>query len=336
MFKKLYDRFKKIIIEEHNFLLFLILFAIVLNIKVPYVISAPGGVIPLSKRVMVDDKYIDSNFYTTYVKVYEGNVATYIVGKIMPKWEVEKESDFTGNTNLSYSELNDFEKLMLKQSNLVAEILAYNEANIEYDKVNSKVYVLYKLDDYENDLKIGDQIVECNHGKVNTYAELTSCVKEVKDDKVSLKVIRAKKDKEITVPLYASSTGNIIGINIYEDFEIKSSKKVEVMVDSSESGSSGGFMTSLAIYDALTDSKLSSGKKIAGTGTIDEDGTVGEIAGLKHKLLGASKKHVDIFFVPKANYNEALKIKEKYNLKIDIVSVEKFNQATNYLMDLKK
>ena len=335
MFKKVYDKLKKLLVDNHNFLLFLILFAIVLNIKVPYVIEAPGGVIPLSQRVTLDNKNIDSNFYSTYVKVYDGNVATYLIGKIMPRWDVEKESDFTGSPNLSYKELNMFEKLMLKQSNLVAQVLAYNEANVNYEKINNKIYVLYKLEDYENDLKIGDQIVECSGNKVNTYSELTSCVKSSKTDKVSLKVVRSNKDKEIIVPLYASSTGNIIGINVYEDFEIKSDKKVEIFVDDTESGSSGGFMTSLAIYDALTNSKLSSGKKIAGTGTIDEDGTVGEIAGLKHKLLGASKKHIDIFFVPDANYDEAIKIKKKYNLKMDIVKVTKFHQATNYLMDLK-
>ncbi len=54
MLKKVYEKVKKFIIENHNFLLFLILFTIVLNIKVPYVVSAPGGIIPLSDKVTVN------------------------------------------------------------------------------------------------------------------------------------------------------------------------------------------------------------------------------------------------------------------------------------------
>ena len=72
---------------------------------------------------------------------------------------------------------------------------------------------------------------------------------------------------------------------------------IKVKTKSSESGASGGFMTALAIYNALTSDDITKGKIIAGTGTIDSEGNVGVIGGVKYKLSGAVKNHADIMLV---------------------------------------
>ena len=102
----------------------------------------------------------------------------------------------------------------------------------------------------------------------------------------------------------------------------------------SEAGSSGGLMLSLEIYDKLTSKDLSHGKKVMGTGTIDEDGNVGAIGGVKYKMLGAQKDGADIFFVPKENYDEAKKVYKKNNLSFALVMVETFDEAIHYLNNL--
>ena len=95
-------------------------------------------------------------------------------------------------------------------------------------------------------------------------------------------------------------------------------------------------MLTLAIYDALSEEDLSNGLNIMGTGTIDENEKIGEIGGIKHKLLGASKMQADVFFVPSANYEEAKKIYEDYKLKFKLVSVETLDDALNYLKNMSK
>ena len=58
----------------------------------------------------------------------------------------------------------------------------------------------------------------------------------------------------------------------------------------------------------LTEEDITKGKKIVGTGTIEEDGSVGSIGGVKYKLNGAVRQKADIFLVPAGeNYEEALK-----------------------------
>ena len=90
-------------------------------------------------------------------------------------------------------------------------------------------------------------------------------------------------------------------------------------------------MTSLAIYTKLTGIDLLKGRKIVGTGTIDSNGNVGEIGGVKYKLMGAEKGKADIFFVPEENYDEALQVKKEKNYQIEVVKVKTLHEAIEYL-----
>ena len=63
-------------------------------------------------------------------------------------------------------------------------------------------------------------------------------------------------------------------------------------------GPSAGMMFSLAIYDKITPGALTGGTHIAGTGTIDVDGNVGEIGGIQQKIAGAYDAGRPVFLVP--------------------------------------
>ena len=127
----------------------------------------------------------------------------------------------------------------------------------------------------------------------------------------------------------------ILGIGLELIKEYKTDPKVKVKFKKSESGPSAGLIATLEIYNQLTKKDLTKGYKIAGTGTIEEDGTIGEIGGITHKLLGASKSKTDIFLVPADNYQEALKYKKKHHLKIKLIKVKNIESAINKLEELK-
>jgi PDZ domain-containing protein len=71
-------------------------------------------------------------------------------------------------------------------------------------------------------------------------------------------------------------------------------------------GPSAGLMFTLGIIDKLRPDDLTGGKVIAGTGTIDEDGTVGPIGGIPQKLRGAKAAGAQIFLTPADNCAEAV------------------------------
>ncbi|MCX4964686.1 PDZ domain-containing protein [Streptomyces sp. NBC_00654] len=66
-------------------------------------------------------------------------------------------------------------------------------------------------------------------------------------------------------------------------------------------GPSAGLMFSLGIIDKLTPDKLTGGKFIAGTGTIDDAGKVGPIGGINMKLVGARDAGARYFLTPDDN-----------------------------------
>ena len=93
-------------------------------------------------------------------------------------------------------------------------------------------------------------------------------------------------------------------------------------------------MMSLTIYNQLTEEDLTKGKKIVGTGTIDIEGNVGEIAGVKYKLIGAVKKKAEIFICTEENYEEAVKIKEDKGYDITIIKAHTFSEVLEKLAEI--
>jgi PDZ domain-containing protein len=82
--------------------------------------------------------------------------------------------------------------------------------------------------------------------------------------------------------------------------------KVSVDISDTIGGPSAGLMFALSIYDTLTPGSLTSGGTVAGTGTIDGAGHVGEIGGIQQKIVGAREDGAQLFLVPPANCPDAL------------------------------
>ena len=80
---------------------------------------------------------------------------------------------------------------------------------------------------------------------------------------------------------------------------------VTVNIDPRIGGPSAGLMFSLAIYDTLTPGPLTGGGRIAGTGEITADGTVGAIGGIQQKIVGARQAGAQLFLVPAENCEDA-------------------------------
>ena len=87
----------------------------------------------------------------------------------------------------------------------------------------------------------------------------------------------------------------------------------------------------LSIYNKLTEEDITKGRKIVGTGTIDEEGNVGEIGGVKYKIMGAVSAKADLFLVPVGNYEEAVSFAKEKGYDIPIIPVATFDEALQAL-----
>lgn len=81
----------------------------------------------------------------------------------------------------------------------------------------------------------------------------------------------------------------------------------EVRIDAGTvGGPSAGLMFALAVHDRLTPGPMTKGESIAGTGTIDDSGTVGPIGGIEQKLVGAREADADWFLAPEGNCTDVV------------------------------
>src|SRR5699024_9655082 len=81
---------------------------------------------------------------------------------------------------------------------------------------------------------------------------------------------------------------------------------VDINVGPEVGGPSAGLVMALAIVDKLSPGEVTGGERVAGSGTIQVDGTVGPIGGISHKIYAAHEDGVTEFLVPSANCAEAV------------------------------
>jgi PDZ domain-containing protein len=104
--------------------------------------------------------------------------------------------------------------------------------------------------------------------------------------------------------------------------------KVTILPRGLGRGPSAGLAFTLEVYDALSGHKLAKGRKIAVTGTIDLDGNVGPVGGVRQKVIGAARARADLVLVPAGNAAEA---RAAAHGRVDVVAVSSFRQALKAL-----
>ena len=322
---------KNLIKNNYKFIIALVLILLIFWLPLPYYIDAPGGLTNLNKKVTIKGKKIDGSYNLTYVSEYKASIPLIVYSWFNKDYDIYKKEDILLD-NESDKEYYERDRLFLEESLSNAVISAYSLAGKKVDKSNNYLYVGYILDNSNTDLKVGDSIISIDKVKVNTKEDVNKLLsKKNVDDKISIKVKNNNKEYTRYAYLKKEKDKIIIGIIPIEVFDYKVNPKVDIKTSASESGGSGGLMLALTIYDLLVDNNLSKGRVIAGTGTIDSNGNVGEIGGIKYKIKGAVKDKAEVFFVPKENYKEAKKLVDKRGYKIKLVKVNTLEDAVNYL-----
>ena len=333
MFRKVIDYIK----SEWKFLLIVLVLYIVLQIPLNYYITVGGGISDVSSRIEVENKNTHKgSFNISYVTQLPGTVFTYLLSYVIPTWERENADDYKYNVTETISDINFRSDLDLRTANGTATYWAYKLAKKDAKLINSQLFVIATFEDYETTLKVQDEILEMDGKNYQTVNEYKEYLQTIENDKVMVKVKRKNKEQEIEVPLYEVEGKKVIGVALQYVKDYKTKPKVDIKFESDESGPSGGLITTLEIYNQLTKKDITKGKKIAGTGTIEEDGTIGQIGGIEHKILGADQAKADLFLVPSGqNYKDAVQYKKDKNLKIKLVEVKSIEDALNKLEDLK-
>ena len=160
-------------------------------------------------------------------------------------------------------------------------------------------------------LRTGDLVRAVDGQRTATTTALIHAVQaHPPGTRLTLTVVRKQQPQQVRITTAAlGSKGkkahqSRVGVTIAPSYAFPFN--VDVNLQSNIGGPSAGMMFSLGIYDVLTKGSLTHGKVVAGTGTIDADGKVGEIGGIQQKIAGAQRDGARLFLVPSGNCAEAL------------------------------
>ncbi len=331
--------FRKIIIyikEEYKFLIVCALIVFLGLFKLPYNLYTGGGIIDISDKVIVEDaNKAEGSFNMAYVTQVRATIPTYLLSYVFG-WDREKVADTLLDENDTPDDLWERERIYMNESNTLALLTAFRLAGEYIEITNEKSIVLYTVYVAKTDLKVGDEIITVDGETISETDDLSKIVhRHQLGDKINIKVRRNDKEIDCYAEVITYDDDLKIGVALTKYFDYKTNRNVKFNIDDNEAGPSGGLMLTLEIYNQLVSEDITHGYKIAGTGTIDDLGNVGKIAGIKYKLKGAEKDKAKVFFVAPSNYEEAIKEKEEHNYKIEVVKVETVNDAINYLKGMK-
>jgi Lon-like protease len=117
-----------------------------------------------------------------------------------------------------------------------------------------------------------------------------------------------------------------VGVSLLDAFPF------DITISSGEvGGPSAGLMWAVGLYDLLTPGDLTAGARVAGTGTIDLEGNVGPIGGIRDKAIAAQRAEADLLLVPADNMAE-LEGLDVGGMRL--VAVETFDEAIEVLREV--
>lgn len=154
-------------------------------------------------------------------------------------------------------------------------------------------------------LQKGDTILSVDGTVTDSVMGLRSIIsKSGAGTPLSISIDRAGVTKTVQVtPEMSGGADSIPVVGIFPAIVYSYPFDVKIQLEN-VGGPSAGQMFALGIIDKLTPGKLNGGAKVAGTGTIDGNGVIGPIGGIRQKLYGARAAGATWFLAPYSNCDE--------------------------------
>jgi PDZ domain-containing protein len=186
-----------------------------------------------------------------------------------------------------------------------------------------------------NVLRTSDVILSADGQKVTSVVRLRAVLAEHRPgDRVRITYRRDGKVRSATIKTIADPqdpSRALVGVSARDALHVTLPVKIKI-----DAGGVGGPSAGLAFaLDILQElgRDVTHGHKVAATGELGLDGTVGPIGGVKQKTLGVRKAGVDVFLVPAGeNAREA----RRYADGLRIIPVKNFPQALRALATLRR
>jgi PDZ domain-containing protein len=296
-----------------------------LLIHLPYVIISPGSATPLDASV-VQIKGATTyphgenvRFLTVRVSTHDPNVWRVVTSWLDPDRDVEKRSNVVGC--LSDAQNQTFNTELMDQSQNDAKYVALTRLgySVPADPVQVRIVEVCRDAPAHGELQPGDRVLAVDGHDITNGTELGPLVQAHQPgDRVSITFERngTTHTAQVTagkvvdqgrkcVPAKGSTSGTTcLGVTSQEfvtyQFPVNITINTQLV-----GGPSAGLAFTLAIVDDLTPGDLTGGKRVAVTGAINPDGSVGEVGGVEQKAITARANGIQLMIVPKREVKDA-------------------------------
>lgn len=328
--------------------------AVAIPISMPYYAMSPGPVSDVSDFIEVDDRAdsTEGEFFFLTVSLQEVNVIEWVAAKLDSRVDLAPIENIRP-AGVSQEELRQQNLNLMSRSKENAKYVALTYLGYEVTYDGSGALVNSTIEDSAADgvLAEGDVIVAVAGEPVEFSTDAVDLIGgRSPGDELTLTIQRPGVDDpddvttmDVTLVLgpyrYVDEDGNVIddpdrgmvGV-LLSDAPVEVIFPVDVEIDSQNiGGPSAGMMFTLEIIDSLTSEDLTHGQRIAGTGTIDAEGAVGPIGGMKQKTYGAIDAGAEYLLVPAGNFEEA---DDAAGDDLVVVSIDTIEDAVTFLESL--
>ena len=174
-------------------------------------------------------------------------------------------------------------------------------------------------------LEVGDLLVSIDGEPVKGYSHLIGMLDQlIPGQEVTVGYERSGTQGQALVATTDAAGRARLGLSVSVDPPVKVEFGVEDI-----GGPSAGLMFALAIIDKLGEVDLTGGLVVAGTGTIDANGEIGAIGGIRQKMIGASREHATVFLAPADNCDEVI---GNVPANLQVIKVTRLDDAVNALI----
>jgi len=310
-------------------------------VPVPYVAVRPGSVRPVTEQVLVEGAPSyppeQSIAYTT-VSVGGTTLLEAFAAWLDDDVDVLPEERIRGGR--SADENRRYNAELMDTSKLAAIAVALDFLGMEVDIRTSGTVVraIAEGSPAAAVLELDDVIVAVDGEPVDELDELGGLLQPGGvGASHTLTVERpaggtSRRDLEVTtVAAEDDPSRAIIGIAPQDrivDFDFP----IDITIDSGTvGGPSAGLAFTLAVLDVLTPGELTGGHRVAATGTMELDGTVGPVGGGAQKAITVRQGGYEVFLVPTAEVDE---VREAVGDDLEVVAVDSLAEALQALDSL--
>ncbi len=225
-------------------------------------------------------------------------------------------------------------RVMQLNANDVASAIAFKEAGLGKGVLyhGTRVVGLVSGTAAAEKLREGDTILQINDRTIQSAAQVIQTMQQIKpDETIALLIARGNERIEMAVEAVSHPEDRergMLGVQLMDDIRLDLPYTVSFNSYIIHAGGpSHGAMLTLTLLNQLTSEDLTKGLKVAGTGTIRIDGSVGPIGGIKQKAYTVERAGADVFFVPFQQYEQARQGTES----LLIVPVKNFSDILQWL-----